>query len=70
MPSRSKGARVIQLFPVRNSEGEARYAAWPEAALIVEGVRRLMASKPGKLLLCGCGFAAIFFVLSDREPPL
>lgn len=63
----------IDLFPVRQGDGEIRYAAWPEAtvAVIADALRRgaasaanrLAAVKPETLFLCAGGAFVLFAVL-------
>jgi len=69
------GTSFIDLFPVRDGDGEVRYVAWPEAtaAVIADALRKcavsaadiLAAVKPETLLLCAGGAFVLFAVLPN-----
>lgn len=58
-------ARVIDVFPISSLDGDVRFTSWPEAtaALVVEGLARLLATRPGELLLCGDGLTVLLVLL-------
>jgi hypothetical protein len=75
MEQAGERARCIDLFPLKYSDGEVQYVAWPQmaAAAAVELVRRgaisagnwLAGFRPETLLSLGCGVAALCVLLAD-----